>query len=95
MWDCPAVRKPEVMRKLRDEAIKVNKEFAKRFGVGESTAVTCVKPSGNGSQTFDCSSGMHARHAEYYIRRARISSTDSLFKMLKDQGVPYLSLIHI
>jgi len=89
MWDCPAVRKPEVMRKLRDEAIKVNKEFAKRFGVGESTAVTCVKPSGNGSQTFDCSSGMHARHAEYYIRRARISSTDSLFKMLKDQGVPY------
>jgi ribonucleoside-diphosphate reductase alpha chain len=88
-WDCPAVRKPEVMQKLRDEAIKVNKEFAKRFGIGESTAVTCVKPSGNGSQTFDCSSGMHPRHAPYYIRRARISSTDSLFRMLKDQGVPY------
>ncbi len=88
-WDCPAVRKPEVMSKLRDEVIKVNKEFAKRFGISESTAVTCVKPSGNGSQTFDCSSGMHPRHAKYYIRRARISSTDSLFKMLKDQGVPY------
>jgi ribonucleoside-diphosphate reductase alpha chain len=88
-WDCPAVRKPEVMKKLRAEAIKVNKEYAKRFGVNESTAITCVKPSGNGSQTFDCSSGMHARHAKYYIRRARIASTDSLFKMLKDQGVPY------
>lgn len=88
-WDCPAVRKPEVMRRLRDEAIKVNKEFAKRFGINESTAVTCVKPSGNGSQTFDCSSGMHPRHAKYYIRRARIASTDSLFHMLKDQGVPY------
>ena len=56
-WDCPAVRKPEVMKRLRDEAVKVNKEFAKRFGISESTAVTCVKPSGNGSQTFDCSSG--------------------------------------
>ncbi len=88
-WDCPAVRKPEVMRKLRDEAIKVNKEFAKRFGVNESTAVTCTKPSGNGSQTFDCSSGMHARHSKYYVRRVRIASTDALFKMLKDQGVPY------
>lgn len=88
-WDCPAVRKPEVMRRLRDEAIKVNVEFAKRFGINESTAVTCVKPSGNGSQTFDCSSGMHPRHAKYYIRRARIASTDSLFHMLKDQGVPY------
>ena len=88
-WDCSAVRKPDVMKKLRDEAIKVNKEYAKRFGIGESTAVTCVKPSGNGSQTFDCSSGMHPRHSQYYIRRARISSTDSLFRMLKDQGVPY------
>ena len=88
-WDCPAVRKPEVMRKLKAEAIKVNKEFAKRFGIGESTAITCVKPSGTLSQTVDCSSGMHPRHSKYYIRRIRISATDSLFKMLKDQGVPY------
>ncbi|MFA6404679.1 MAG: ATP cone domain-containing protein [Candidatus Paceibacterota bacterium] len=88
-WDCPAVRKPEVMKRLRDEAIRVNQEYAKRFGISASTAVTCVKPSGNGSQTFDCSSGMHPRHAKYYVRRVRISSTDALFKMLKDQGVPF------
>jgi ribonucleoside-triphosphate reductase (thioredoxin) len=88
-WDCPAVRKPEVMRKLRAEAIKINREYAKRFGVGESTAITTVKPSGTLSQTVDCSSGMHPRHAKYYIRRVRISATDTLFKMLKDQGVPY------
>ncbi|MEK7501599.1 MAG: ATP cone domain-containing protein [Patescibacteria group bacterium] len=88
-WDCPAVRKPEVMRRLRDEAIRVNKEYAKHFGINESTAITCTKPSGNGSQTFDCASGMHPRHSKYYIRRARIASTDSLFRMLKDQGVPY------
>ena len=88
-WDCPVVRKPEVLKKLRDEAIKINKEFAKRFGVNEATAITCVKPSGTLSQTVDCSSGMHPRHSKYYIRRIRISATDSLFKMLKDQGVPF------
>ena len=88
-WDCPAVRKPEVMRKLKAEAIRINKEYAKRLGIGESTAITCVKPSGTLSQTVDCSSGMHPRHSKFYIRRIRISSTDSLFKMLKDQGVPY------
>ncbi len=88
-WDCPAVRNQDVMKKLKAEAIKVNKQYAKRFGINESTAITCVKPSGNGSQTFDCSSGMHPRHAPFYIRRVRISATDSLFKMLRDQGVPY------
>jgi ribonucleoside-diphosphate reductase alpha chain len=88
-WDCPAVRKPAVMQKLKEEAIKINKEYAKRLGIGESTAITCVKPSGTLSQTVDCSSGMHPRHSKFYIRRIRISATDSLFKMLRDQGVPY------
>ena len=89
MWDCPVVRKPEVLRKLREETVKVNKVYAKRFGINASAAITTVKPSGNLSQTVDCSSGMHARHSQYYIRRVRISATDALFKMLKDQGVPY------
>ncbi len=63
--------------------------YAKRFGINASTAITCVKPSGTLSQMVDCASGMHPRHAPYYIRRIRIAATDSLFKMLKDQGVPY------
>jgi len=88
-WDCPEVRKPEVLEKLRKEAIKINKDFAKRFGVNPSTSITCVKPSGTVSQTVDCSSGMHPRHSEFYIRRVRIAATDSLFKMMKDQGIPF------
>jgi ribonucleoside-diphosphate reductase alpha chain len=88
-WDSEIARKPETLRKLRDESIRVNKMYAKRFGINESTAITCVKPDGNSSQTFDFSSGMHPRHSKYYIRRIRISATDALFKMLKDQGVPY------
>lgn len=88
-WDCKTVRNPEVMQKLRDEAIKTNKEFAKRFGMNPSAAVTAVKPSGTVSQLVDAASGMHPRNSQYYIRRIRISASDNLFKMMKDQGVPF------
>ncbi len=88
-WDCELVRQPEMLEAMREVAIKTNKEYAKKFGVNPSTCITCVKPSGTVSQTVDCASGMHPRHAPYYIRRIRISATDTLFKMLKDQGVPY------
>src|ERR1035437_2594104 len=88
-WDCPAVRNADVLKKLKAEVNKVNEVYAKRFGINPSTCTTAVKPSGTLSQTVDCSSGMHPRHAPYYIRRVRISATDSLFKMLRDQGVPY------
>lgn len=88
-WDCPAVRKSETLRKMKEKAKEVNREYAKRFGVHSSMCVTCVKPSGTVSQLADAASGMHPRHAKYYLRRIRISVTDSLFTMLKDQGVPY------
>jgi len=88
-WDSPAVRQDATLKKLQARAIEVNQEYAARFGVNASSAITCVKPSGTLSQMVNCASGMHPRHAPYYIRRIRISATDSLFKMLKDQGVPY------
>jgi len=88
-WDSKVSRDPEILKKLKNEAIRINKIYAKRFGVSESTCITAVKPSGTVSQTVDCASGMHPRHAPYYIRRIRISATDALFKMMKDQGVPY------
>lgn len=88
-WDCLAVRNDEVLSAMRDRAVEVNKEYAKRFGIPASSSVTCVKPSGTVSQTVDAASGLHPRHAAYYIRRVRISSSDALFHMLKDQKVPY------
>jgi ribonucleoside-diphosphate reductase alpha chain len=88
-FDCPAVRNAQTLRKLRDRAIEVNRKYAKRFGIDPSTAVTCVKPSGTVSQTVDAASGLHPRHAKYYIRRIRIMATDALFHMMKDQKVPY------
>lgn len=88
-WDSPAVRNPKTLRKLRDHALGVNREYAKRFGISESTCITCVKPSGTVSQLVDAASGMHPRHSAYYIRRIRISATDPLFHMLKEQKFPY------
>jgi len=88
-WDCKLVRNPKILQKIREKVIKSNQRYAKRFGVSFATCATCVKPSGTVSQLVDCASGMHPRFAEYYVRRIRISSTDSLFQMLKDQGVPY------
>ncbi len=89
LWDAPVLRDAEVLRKLRDYAVEVNKIYAERFGINQSTCVTCVKPSGNSSQLTDTSSGLHTRHAPFYIRRVRISNTDPLFKLMKSQGFPY------
>lgn len=88
-WDCPVVRNHEVLRTLKTSSIQINSLYAQRFGINESTCITCVKPSGTVSKAFDTASGMHPRHAKFYIQRIRISATDALFKMLKDQGIPY------
>jgi hypothetical protein len=76
------------MRRLKEIAIETNQVYAKRFGINPSASITCVKPSGNGSQLFDCASGMHPRHAKYYIRRIRIEGHNPLKKMLEEEGVP-------
>ncbi len=88
-WDSEVAREPETLRAIRDMAVKANAVYAKRFNINRAMSVTAVKPSGTVSQTFNCSSGIHPRHSKYYIRRIRISATDSLFKMLRDQGIPY------
>ena len=53
-----------------------------------SAAITCVKPSGTVSQLVDSASGLHARHAPYYVRRIRMDKKDPIYKFLKEQGVP-------
>lgn len=89
-WDNKIVRDPLVLRRLKEVAVDTNRKYAKRFGINPATAVTCVKPSGNGSQLFDCSSGMHPRHAPYYIRRVRVEGHNPLKKLLEAEGVPCL-----
>ncbi len=88
-WDCAAVREVDTLERLRACAIATNAEYAARFGIHAATAITCVKPSGTVSQLVDSASGMHPRFAKYYLRRVRISATDPLFAMLKEQKLPY------
>lgn len=88
-WDAKAVRNPQTLRKMKEVAIETNRKYAARFGINPSTCITAVKPSGNGSQLFNSSSGLHPRHAPYYIRRVRIERHNPIFMMLKDMGVPH------
>jgi len=88
-FDNEVIRDPKVLNILREYAVEVNKEYAKRFGINQSTCVTSVKPSGNSSQALNTSSGMHPRYSDYYIRRVRISAGDPLFKAMKAQGVNF------
>lgn len=78
----------DTLKALKSKAIKVARHAANKLGVNMSASITCVKPSGTVSQLVDSSSGLHTRYSDYYIRRYRISTTDPLFRMLKDQKVP-------
>ena len=79
---------PIMLQEFKNEAIKTNKEFAKKIGINQSVAITCVKPSGTVSQLVDAASGIHARHNPYYIRTVRGDKKDPLTKMMKDNGFP-------
>lgn len=87
--DGNSVERQELLRQLRQVAIETNAELAAKLGIKQSAAVTCVKPSGNSSVLFNCSSGLHARFAPYYIRRVRVGAYGPIAKVLKDAGVPY------
>ncbi len=89
-YDNPIIRNDKVLDILRTDAIETNKKYAKRFGINASTAITCVKPHGNSGQLLGVGSGMHPWFAPYFIRRVRISHTDTLLQMARDQGVPCL-----
>jgi ribonucleoside-triphosphate reductase (thioredoxin) len=77
---------PEVLRMWKKHAVRVAKQAADIMGIAVPSAVTTIKPSGTVSQMVDCSSGMHSRWAEYFIRRVRISGHDPLLRMLVKQG---------
>ncbi len=73
---------------LRAEAVIVNEAMSKQLKIPQSTAVTCVKPSGTVSQLTDAASGIHARHNPYYIRTVRGDNKDPLTQFLIAEGIP-------
>lgn len=79
---------PLWLAQLREVAEAANAEYADLLGIPRSTAITAVKPSGTVSQLTDTASGIHPRHAPYYIRRVRGDNKDPLTQFLVAQGVP-------
>ena len=73
---------------LREVARETNAKWADTLGISRSAAITCVKPEGTVSQLTQTSSGIHAGHAPYYIRRVRQDIKDPLTQFLIEQGVP-------
>ena len=63
-----------------------NKRVAKIIGVKAAARTTTVKPAGTTSLTLGTSSGIHAWHNDYYIRRLRVGKNEAIYT--------YLSLYH-
>jgi ribonucleoside-diphosphate reductase alpha chain len=79
----------KTLERLKQTAVDTNKKWAKKLGIEQSTAITCVKPSGTVSQLVDSASGIHARFSDYYIRRVRNDLKDPVTDFLKESGVPW------
>ncbi len=76
------------LTEMKDVAIKTNKEWADKLGINQSTAITCVKPSGTVSQLVDSASGIHPRFSKHYIRRVRSDKKDPLAQYMTAAGFP-------
>ena len=56
-----------------------NARVAKKIGIHTAARTTTVKPAGTTSLTLGTSSGVHAWHNDYYIRRIRIGKNEALY----------------
>jgi len=65
---------------VKDENIRV----AKLIGIKNAARCTTVKPAGTTSLTLGTSSGIHAWHNDFYIRRLRVGKNESIYQYLND-----------
>ncbi len=59
-----------------------NKRVAELLGINPAARTTCVKPAGTTSLTLGTSSGIHAWHNDYYIRRIRVGKNEAIYQYL-------------
>ena len=60
-----------------------NRRIAKLIGIKPAARVTTIKPAGTSSLALGCSSGIHAWHNDYYIRRIRVGKNESIYSYLQ------------
>ena len=70
------------LKEAAQEARDANEEIAKIIGIKKAARVTTVKPSGTSSLVLGTSSGIHAWHNDFYIRRMRVGKNESLYTYL-------------
>ena len=63
-------------------AVETNKYYATEIGVNPAARITTVKPSGTTSCVLGTSSGVHAWHNDYYIRRMRVGKNEAIYTYL-------------
>jgi len=72
------------MVKGAKEVQKENKRVSELIGINPAARTTCVKPAGTTSLTLGTSSGIHAWHNDYYIRRIRVGKNEAIYGYLRD-----------
>jgi len=70
------------LKKSADLAKEENARVAEVIGVNKAARVTTVKPSGTSSLVLGTSSGIHAWHNDYYIRRIRVGKNEAIYNYL-------------
>jgi ribonucleoside-diphosphate reductase alpha chain len=73
----------EQLQKAAKLVLEVNEKYSKLIGINVAARTTAVKPEGTASCVLGSSSGIHARHSKYYLRRIRLNKEESLAKYLK------------
>ena len=70
------------LKKAADLAKEENARVAEIIGVNKAARVTTVKPSGTSSLVLGTSSGIHAWHNDFYIRRIRVGKNEAIYNYL-------------
>ena len=70
--------KTEAARTVLEE----NRRVADLIGINSAARTTCVKPAGTTSLTLGTSSGIHAWHDNFYIRRLRVNKEEAIYQYL-------------
>ena len=71
------------MKKAASAVKRENTRVAKIIGINSSARTTTVKPAGTTSLVLGTSSGIHAWHNDFYIRRIRVGKNESIYQHLK------------
>ena len=69
---------PELLQKGAEHVLEVNEKYAKKIGINIAARTTAIKPEGTSSCILGSSSGVHARHSDYYLRRIRMTKDNAL-----------------